>query len=505
MPTLPGQAFLVGAGPGDPGLLTVRAVQCLETADVVLYDGLANTVVLQYARRAECICVGKHGKLPFWSQSAINEILVEKVKAGLRVVRLKGGDPAVFARTAEELAALERHSLKFEVVPGVTAALAAASYTGIPLTHRDHASAVAFVTGKQQQGSDPQQFDWDGLAAFPGTLVFYMGVTTAPWWTRQLISAGKNPETPTAIIRRSTWPDQKIVRCRLDQVADTLTPASKMRPPVIVVVGSVASIGQAWDWFSERPLSGTGVLLTRPDSSSELSGLLKENGAETFQQSFLEPNFSPAEELTEVLSLLAGGKFQGVTFSSRLGAKGLIEAAWASGLDARIFAGTTVAAVGPGTDQTLREYGLRADIVPDANYCAQTLGRLLVPVADGKHWLVTRTEASSQTLPELLRQNGGKVTECNTYQMSVAGDLRPEIQAAIDGGNIQIASITSPRIAREAARLLASHFSDIKPVALSESIAAELGRLGWPAAAIAKETTMPALAKAIQQAAIGEA
>lgn len=505
MPTLSGQAFLVGAGPGDPGLLTLRAVQCLETADVVLYDGLANTVVLNYARRAECICVGKHGKLPFWSQTAINDILVEKVKSGLRVVRLKGGDPAVFARTAEELAALEKHGLKFEVVPGVTAALAAASYTGIPLTHRDHASAVAFVTGKQQQGSDPQQFDWDGLAAFPGTLVFYMGVTTAPWWTKQLISAGKIPETPAAIVRRSTWRDQKIVRCRLDQVADTLTPASKMRPPVIVVVGGVANIGQAWDWFSQRPLSGVGVLLTRPDGSSELANLLNENGAETFQQSFLEPEFSQTDEQIEAIDLLARGKFQGVTFSSRLGAKGLMRAVQAADLDNRIFAGSAVAAVGPGTAQTLRECGLRADVVPDANYSAETLGKLLQPLAAGKHWLVTRTQASSNTLPNLLRDNGGEVTECHTYQMCPAGELAPEIQDAIDNGRIQFATITSPRLAREAVRLLASHISEIKPIALSESIAAELERLGWPAVAIAEQTTMPALARAIQLAANGEA
>ncbi len=257
-----GKVYLVGAGPGDPGLITVRGLECLRSADYVLYDGLINSSLLDWAEKAICISVGKHGGDPIWSQSEINAKLVELAQKGATVVRLKGGDPAVFARTAEELAVLSASGIPFEVVPGITAALAAASYVGIPITHRDYASAVALVTG-QQQPDAASDIDWGALAKFPGTIVFYMGVTTVAQWSAKLIAAGKAPDTPTAIVRRCSWGDQTVVRCRLDEVTPALTPASKMRPPVIVIVGAVASLGESFDWFSSRPLAGCGVLITR--------------------------------------------------------------------------------------------------------------------------------------------------------------------------------------------------------------------------------------------------
>ncbi|GAB5405367.1 MAG: uroporphyrinogen-III C-methyltransferase [Aureliella sp.] len=444
--------------------------------------------------------------MPIWSQKAINELLVERVKQGQRVVRLKGGDPAVFARTAEELDELERHKLDFEVVPGVTAALAAASYTGIPLTHRDHSSAVAFVTGKQQAGSDPEQFDWPGLAAFPGTLVFYMGVTTAKWWTGQLMSAGKPGDTPAAIIRRSTWRDQKVVRCRLDEVADLLTPASKMRPPVLVVVGKVAALGESWDWFSQRPLLGLGVLITRPEKSipgrpSELTILLEELGAETFHQPFLQPQLSSVDKLSPVLDQLASGHFDGVTFSSKTGARGLLEAAHARGLDARIFANCKLAAVGPTTSSELLMYGLRADIIPRQEFSAATLAEELETIAAGKNWLVTTTDASSDTLPSCLRRFGATVTTCVTYEMMPAQEISADVVAALEAGSIQYVTATSPRLAREAHRLLSSHRGQVQPIALSGAIAEQLEQLSWPAAAVAQEATMASFADAAVRAA----
>ncbi|MGN6133008.1 MAG: uroporphyrinogen-III C-methyltransferase, partial [Aureliella sp.] len=196
-----GKVFLVGAGPGAAGLLTLRGAECLAAADLVLYDGLANSKLLRLAPQAQHVCVSKHGSGPLWSQADITGELVRAARAGLCVARLKGGDPAVFARTAEELEALVAAGIPFEVVPGITAALAAASYVGIPITHRDHASAVAFITG-QQQADGAQELDWTALARFPGTLVFYMGVTTASQWSRRLIAEGKSPATPAAIVRR---------------------------------------------------------------------------------------------------------------------------------------------------------------------------------------------------------------------------------------------------------------------------------------------------------------
>src|SRR5690606_25892363 len=206
-------------GPGDPGLITLRGLECLQRAHVVLYDYLANPRLLEACPQAERICLGKHGQGKLWSQAQISARMIADARSGKSVVRLKAGDPAVFARFAEEASALEEAGIAYEVVPGITAALAVGSYSGIPLTHRDVSSAVALVTGQQHEcGEHTAAMDYRRLAQFPGTLVFYMGVTTAPQWTSQLIAGGKAPDTPAAIVRRCSWPDQTTMTCRLDEV-----------------------------------------------------------------------------------------------------------------------------------------------------------------------------------------------------------------------------------------------------------------------------------------------
>ncbi len=244
MPDMSGRVYLIGAGPGDPGLLTLRGAELLARADVVLYDGLSNADLLRHAPRAEQICVGKHGQSRIWRQEEIIEEMLRHALAGKTVARLKGGDPAVFARTAEEAEAVHQAGIPLEIVPGITAALAAGSYAGIPVTHRGLASAVALVTGHEEPSKSESALDWDALAKFPGTLVIYMGVTTAETWTRLLIEGGKSPQTPVAIIRRCSLPDQLTIHCRLSEVPKQLSPANKIRPPVIVIVGEVARLGE---------------------------------------------------------------------------------------------------------------------------------------------------------------------------------------------------------------------------------------------------------------------
>ncbi|RMF40504.1 MAG: uroporphyrinogen-III C-methyltransferase, partial [Planctomycetota bacterium] len=240
-----GTVYLVGAGPGSPDLLTLAGLRALQRADVVLYDGLIDPRLLHQAPQAAHVCVGKHGKTPIWTQEDINRRLIEEAQSGRTVVRLKGGDPAVFGRTAEELEALVSAGIPFRVVPGVTAGLAAASYCGIPITHRDHASAVALVTGHQSDSNARDNpLDWHALARFPGTLVVYMGVTTAGEWSKHLIAAGKPATTPVAIVRRCTWPDQKTIRCTLGQVGEVLAPHRRFRPPAVIIVGEVAGEDQ---------------------------------------------------------------------------------------------------------------------------------------------------------------------------------------------------------------------------------------------------------------------
>jgi uroporphyrinogen III methyltransferase / synthase len=235
-----GKVYLVGAGPGDPELITVRGVKALAAADVVLYDYLVDAELLKHVRpEAQLISLGHtHGGRGVL-QEEVNRRMVEAARAGKTVVRLKGGDPNLFGRGAEEIAALTAAEIAYEVVPGVTAALAAASHAGISLTHRDYASAVAFVTGHRRADAAPLELDFDALARFPGTLVFYMGMTTAPQWSESLIKGGRSPDAPVAIVRRVTWPDQQIFRCTLGSVADVIE-QGHLRPPAVIIVGEVA-------------------------------------------------------------------------------------------------------------------------------------------------------------------------------------------------------------------------------------------------------------------------
>ena len=237
-----GKAYLVGAGPGDPGLITVRATKCLAAADVVLYDYLVNPVLLDYASpAAERVCLGHphHGRAV--PQSEINRQLVAAALAGKTVVRLKSGDPSLFGRGAEEIACLTAAGIPYEVVPGVTAALAASSHAGIPLTHRDLCSAVALITGHQRADKPSSDLDYEALGRFPGTLVFYMGMGTARQWSAALIRGGKSPQTPAAIVRRVTWPDQETLRCTLESIPDVIE-QRHVRPPAVIIVGDVVGV-----------------------------------------------------------------------------------------------------------------------------------------------------------------------------------------------------------------------------------------------------------------------
>lgn len=491
-----GRVFLVGAGPGDPGLITLRGRDCLRQADFVLYDGLVNPKLLEHASQATCICVGKHGVEPIWSQEDIHGKMVELAKAGHRVVRLKGGDPAVFARTAEELEVLAAAKIPFEVVPGITAALAAASFVGIPITHREHASAVAFITGQQRQGGVPQPIDWQALAGFPGTIVFYMGVTTAALWSAELIKAGMDGGTSAAIVRRCTWSDQLVIRCRLDEVATQLTPSTKLRPPVIVIIGPVADIGREFDWFSIRPLHGVGVLVTRPiDQAAELSDQLSALGADVYVQPVIEIRRpTDTSKLDAAISKLS--TFSAVAFSSASGISNFFSRCRELGYDARALAGLKIAVVGQHTAQALEQFGLQADIVPE-KYSAADLLDCLATRLDAESWLVVSTNRSRETLVQGLRDRGAHVTSVIGYETHPVETLSPHILATLQAGGIQWVTVTSTSIAESVAELLKGYRATLKPLSLSEAASQRLRELGWPAAAQATEHTAQALVEAL--------
>lgn len=494
------RVYLIGAGPGHPGLLTLRGAELLGQADVVLYDALSNAALLAHAPQAEHICVGKHGQSRIWRQDEIIEEMLRQVRRGRTVARLKGGDPAVFARTAEEAGALQAAGIEFEIVPGITAALAAGSYAGIPVTDRRFASAVALVTGHEEPGKSESALDWEALARFPGTLVIYMGVTTVQSWTGALLRAGKSADTPAAILRRCSLPDQQTVRCTLGEVAERLTPASKMRPPVIVIIGEVAAAEHALSWFDNRPLFGVSVLVTRAaQQADELSAPLRQLGAEVFTQPAIEiaPLASTAELDREIDRIES---YDYVTFSSRNGVQHFLDRWLQRRGDVRGLAAVKLAAVGARTADALADYHLRAD-VQGPELTAQSLAAELARSAAGKRFLLVRASRGPRTLEESLVAAGGEVQSVVAYQHRDVADADQTLLQRMAEGEIGWVTVTSDAIAQSLVRLFGDQLRRPRLVSLSAGVTRTLESLGYQPAAQAAEPTMQALVQALVEAA----
>jgi uroporphyrinogen III methyltransferase / synthase len=403
-----GQVALVGAGPGDPGLLTARALELIAGADVILYDRLVAPEALAGARpEAELVYVGKEPGRPALPQEEIDARLVRESRAGRRVVRLKGGDPFVFGRGGEEAEALRAAEVPFEVVPGITAGVAAPAYAGIPVTHRAGASAVAFVTGHEDPAKEDSALDWEALARFPGTLVFYMGIGRLAPLTRALVSAGRDPSEPAAVVERGTLPEQRTVLATLATVADEAA-AAGVKPPAVTVVGPVAALRERLAWLETRPLHGRTVAVTRARAqASELAARLRALGAGVVEAPAIR-----IEPLPVDLPDLAG--YDLVCFTSPNGVRLLFDELDAAGDDARAFAGTTVAAIGPGTARALGERGLRPDVLPARAMAESLLDALReVPVT---HALVARAAEARDVLPDGLRERGAEVDVLALYE-----------------------------------------------------------------------------------------
>jgi uroporphyrinogen III methyltransferase / synthase len=493
-----GCVYLIGAGPGDPGLLTLRGAELLARADVVLYDGLSNADILSHAPSAEHICVGKHGQSRIWTQDEITREMLARASSGARVARLKGGDPAVFARTAEETEALQAARIPFEIVPGITAALAAGSYAGIPITHRRFASAVALVTGHEEPGKPDTALDWPALARFPGTLVVYMGVTTARVWTSALIEAGKSPETPTAILRRCSLSDQQTVHCRLDEVADHLTPATKMRPPVIVIIGEVTQLADTMKWFETRPLFGKTILVTRSEQqANEVSAPLREFGACVIEQPVIE--IGEPERWNEVDALINDlGEFDYLVFSSRNGVTYFLNRLLAVGHDLRSLATVKIAAVGQRTAEQLREYHLKCDIVPK-DFSAAALAEQIVARASQKRFAFIRASRGPDDLAKTIEQAGGLVRQVVAYSHRDVEVIQQSTLETMQRGEIDWVTVSSNAIARSLVRLFGAALAHTKLASLSPAIAHTLMELGFRTDVVAKEATMESLIDAIRE------
>ena len=498
MPENSGKVYLVGAGPGDPALLTLRGCELIQQADTIFYDYLVNPRVLTHAKPyAELVCLGRHGTGRLHTQDEINSQVLQSAQAGKIVVRLKGGDPAFFGRTAEEVTSLESAGIPYEVVPGVTSASAASSYAGIPLTHRDHASSVAFITGRQCRGNEGQPLDFANLAKFPGSLVFYMGVTTAPVWSTELIQHGKPAQTPVAVVRYSSLPQQKTWLTTLGQLADLLA-KEKVRPPAIIIVGEAIDAETTNKWFVSRPLFGQTVLVTRPaHQSTDMVKSLANLGAAPLIQPAI--TISPPEDWSLVDKAIENLQtYDWLVFSSANGVDAFLGRLEELGHDLRLLAQCKLATIGPATAKALKQYRLNVDLQPDV-YRAEALADLLTPQAAGKKLLLLRASRGREVLAETLTASGAEVDQIVVYQSRDTQQTEPEIAAAVEAGEIDWITVTSSAIARSLIQLFGKSLEKAKLAAISPLTAGVLEDAGYKPAVIATDYTSVGLVDAILQ------
>ncbi len=417
-----GRVHLVGAGPGDPGLLTARALQLIARADTILYDRLIPAGALEGARvDAELLFVGKEGGGEAVPQERTTALLIERAREGREVVRLKGGDPFVFGRGGEEALALREGGIDFDVVPGVTAGIAAAAYAGIPVTHRGLSTAVALVTGHEDPDKPESELDWGALAAFPGTLVFYMGVRALEGIASSLIDAGRPESQPVAIVERGTLPTQRTVTGTLATIAE-VAQSERVKAPAVTIVGAVAELSESLRWLPALPLAGRTVAVTRARAqASELARRLAGLGAEVVQaptihtQPVSGPTHPPLDPSPYDLVCLTSPN--GVEYLFKR-----LDGGTHPPGDARALAGARVAAIGPGTARALRERGIVADIVPE-RFVAESLVEALAGV-DARRALVARASEARDVLPDALRARGIEVDVVALYE-TVAEPLSP--------------------------------------------------------------------------------
>lgn len=498
-----GKVWLVGAGPGDPGLLTLKGAKALEEAGAVVYDRLANEALLNLTSSAcERIYAGKLAGDGGTSQEQINALLVRLAGEGRSVVRLKGGDPFVFGRGGEEAEALAAAGIPFEIVPGVSSATAVPAYAGIPVSHRGAASSFTVLTGHEDAGKDQTSIHWDEVAGGADTLVFLMGVQALGGIAERLISAGRPPETPAAVIASGTLPRQQVVVGRLADIAARARDAG-LEAPAVSVFGNVVQLRERLQWFETRPLFGRKVLVTRTrDQASGLRALLEEEGAEVFELPTLEivDGASP-QVLSRVVNALADGEYAWVVFTSANAVRRFLRAVHELGRDARAFHDSKVAVVGPATAESLLEFGIRADLVPE-DYRGISLADALVKRGLARRRvLVPRAEAASPELVKTLRTHGAEVEDVPLYSSDVPRNPDPAILAQIRAGAIDVVTFASSSAVRNLVKMLGDDCSGLNKTVIGcigPSTAESAERCGLKPAVIAENHTIPGLVAALR-------
>lgn len=498
------RVFLVGAGPGNPGLLTLRAAEVLAKADLVLYDQLVPRRLLDFANpAAEQICVrelpGHHpDKYPH-----IHTLLVERARQGKTVVRLKGGDPLVFGRGGEEADTLRRAGIPYEIVPGVTAALAAAAFLDIPLTHRQYASAVALVTGHELPTKPGNKLDWQALAAFPGTLAIYMGIARLPLIVAELLKFGKSPDTPAAIVERASTGDMRTVYARLGDLEEARRHAG-LEAPGLILVGDAVAHRPTTSWYEARPLFGQRVLVTRPRHQAEgMVRRLEQLGAVPYVLPVVEIR-DPADPgpVDEALAQIRRGEWDWVVFTSANGVHALVRRLKALGRDLRDFGRVKFAAIGPKTADALAEYHLTADVVPDRTYSSEGLTAALRAAVAGQRVLLARADRGRELLREELSRVA-TVRQVTVYEQADAVDGAADVLGALRRGEIGYVTLTSSNVARAVLGAFDETIrgrverGETKLVAISPETGRVVRELGYPVAAEAEEYTADGLIRAV--------
>ncbi len=449
-----GKVYIVGAGPGDIGLLTVKGLRCLEKADVVIYDFHLNAQVLNYINHnAEFIYAGKRGGHHTMKQDEINNILIQKAKEGKIICRLKGGDPFVFGRGGEEAEALSREGIEFEIVPGVSSSIAAPAYAGIPLTHRLYSSSFAVIPGYEDTTKKESSIDWAKLATGVGTLVFLMAVKNIDVLTEKLIEHGRSPDTPVAVIRWGTRPDQKTIVGTLRDIAGIIK-EKDIKPPATMVVGDVVKLRKSLKWYEKKPLFGHRILVTR----EHMEGFepLEESGAEIIEFPTIE--VVPPESFKKLdKSIDQIGTYDWLIFTSRNGVKYFFKRFFEKERDIRDLKGLKICSIGRKTAAEVKKYGIKTDLIPDEFRAeglieafsiqhSTTSNKPTTPHAKplkGMKFLLPRAEVAREIFPEKVRQLGGEIDIPVAYRTIKPDFLGKRLRRFLEEGRISIATFTS--------------------------------------------------------------
>jgi uroporphyrinogen III methyltransferase/synthase len=492
--------YIVGAGPGDQKLITLKGLECLQRADVVIYDLLLNDALLEHCPAHTEKIQAPDPRIRTTRQNELNRLLIEHAKAGKIVVRLKGGDPYIFGRGGEEAVALTEAGIPFEIVPGITSAIAASAYAGIPVTHRDYASSVAFVTGHSAALRPDSNINWEGLATAVDTLVVYMGVAHLPQIVERLITHGRSPQTPVSLVRVGTTPQQQVIQGNLEDIVQKVE-AAQLKSPAVIVIGEVNRLRQQLRWFDTKPLFGKRILVTRARAqASEFADLLEANGAQVIQF----PTIKIQPVAVDSAYIHSTNEYDWIVFTSINAVEIFYERLRENGRDARAFGTSKICAVGPKTVDALNHIGIQPDFVPLHSRGAAIAAE--IGDVHGKKILLPRAKIATADLPNGLRQKGARVDDVPLYDtVKVASENRDEIEADLLDGRIDLVTFTSSSTVTNFLEMFPTHepavlLADVKVAVIGPTTQKTAVEYGVKVDVVAKEASVESLVEAILEA-----